>query len=139
MRAQLDEIEKNLVQFSPRMLQTDLADDQSISLAAAAPSLHLSPPRSAQFPVIDIFPPTPRLPHYPPELVQFGLSRLRVASSWTNVGPQFLTTVEDNEFTENPFGQGFLCLAYILFVKGRFPERLADNAALSALHLTFST
>ncbi|KAJ7144861.1 hypothetical protein C8R43DRAFT_1013355 [Mycena crocata] len=72
MRAQLDEIEKNLAQFSPRILKTDLAEEQAMSLASAASSPHLSPPGSAQFPTrtmassnADVFPPTPRLPNHP--------------------------------------------------------------------------
>ncbi|KAJ7146233.1 hypothetical protein C8R44DRAFT_756922 [Mycena epipterygia] len=67
MRAQLDEIERNLAQFSPRILKTDLAEEQTISMTAAS-SPHLSPLGSAQFPAIlnsDVFPPTPRLPQHP--------------------------------------------------------------------------
>ncbi|KAJ6623125.1 hypothetical protein B0H10DRAFT_2011281 [Mycena sp. CBHHK59/15] len=68
MSAQLDEIEKNLVQFSPRKLKTDLEAEQALSLAAVSAAPHLSPPGSAQFRAIsnaDVFPPTPRLPHHP--------------------------------------------------------------------------
>ncbi|KAJ7492167.1 hypothetical protein FB451DRAFT_1501852 [Mycena latifolia] len=68
MRAQLDEIEKHLAQFSPRKLKTDLAEEQTLSLAAAASAPHLSPLGSAQLPAIsnaDVFPPTPRLPNHP--------------------------------------------------------------------------
>ncbi|KAJ7805202.1 hypothetical protein B0H14DRAFT_2881325 [Mycena olivaceomarginata] len=72
MRAQLDEIEKNLAQFSPRILRTDL----SPSFSTAASSPNMSPPASAQYapmpsspftPVSnrEVFPPTPRLPNHP--------------------------------------------------------------------------
>ncbi|KAF7347430.1 hypothetical protein MVEN_01498900 [Mycena venus] len=82
MRAQLDEIEKTLAQFSPRMLRTDLEEQPMPSLATAASSPSLSPPNSSgsgafgQYPPMpssafmpvsnaDVFPPTPRLPHHP--------------------------------------------------------------------------
>ncbi|KAK7063827.1 hypothetical protein R3P38DRAFT_2820618 [Favolaschia claudopus] len=88
MRAQLDEIEKNLAQFSPRMLRTDLdSDSPAPSFGAAARSPSLSPPGSSTngyfangngkgyspmpsspfMPVsnADVFPPTPKLPNHP--------------------------------------------------------------------------
>ncbi|KAG5645349.1 hypothetical protein DXG03_006411 [Asterophora parasitica] len=63
MRAQLDEIERTLAQLSPRMLQTDLAEEQSIHLASLSPSKSqtLSPGTLNG----DYFPPSPRLPHHP--------------------------------------------------------------------------
>ncbi|KAF8204360.1 hypothetical protein K438DRAFT_1819703 [Mycena galopus ATCC 62051] len=47
MRAQLDEIEKNLAQFSPRMLRTDLEDQQMPTFTTASSSPNLSPPGSS--------------------------------------------------------------------------------------------
>nr|GAT44118.1 predicted protein [Mycena chlorophos] len=79
MRAQLDEIEKNLAQFSPRQLQSELSphDRQKLTLAHLATSPTLSPPRFSPQSAIspsevfralsnsDVFPPTPRLPEHP--------------------------------------------------------------------------
>ncbi|KAF7307403.1 hypothetical protein MIND_00534500 [Mycena indigotica] len=78
MRAQLDEIEKNLAQFSPRQLKTELLEDsQKLTLAQIATSPTLSPPRFSPQSAIspsevfralsnaDVFPPTPRLPEDP--------------------------------------------------------------------------
>ncbi|KAJ7070591.1 hypothetical protein C8F01DRAFT_1106976 [Mycena amicta] len=78
MRAQLDEIEKNLAQFSPRKLKSELMeDDQQLTLTQLAISPSLSPPRFSPQSAIsptevfralsnsDVFPPTPRLPQHP--------------------------------------------------------------------------
>ncbi|KAJ7103080.1 hypothetical protein B0H15DRAFT_192261 [Mycena belliarum] len=63
MRAQLDQIEKNLAQFSPRKLS-----DSGTPVVSPATSPHLVPPGPAPYPPVsnaDVFPPTPRLPHHP--------------------------------------------------------------------------
>ncbi|KAJ7201272.1 hypothetical protein GGX14DRAFT_656111, partial [Mycena pura] len=80
LRAQLDEIEKNLVQFSPRKLKSEIEmeEEQTFSIGQAAHSPHLSPPGLSSpgsalsntdvFRALsnsDVFPPTPRLPQYP--------------------------------------------------------------------------
>ncbi|KAJ7750275.1 hypothetical protein B0H16DRAFT_1419936 [Mycena metata] len=76
MHAQLNEIEKNLAQFSPRKLRTEL-DDESPGFSFGQASPHLSPAgrgfasqtqgQYARAPVsnADVFPPTPRLPNHP--------------------------------------------------------------------------
>ncbi|KAJ7123212.1 hypothetical protein C8R46DRAFT_1253314, partial [Mycena filopes] len=85
MHAQLNEIEKNLAQFSPRRLKSELAqfsprqqhkseleeEEPGFSFGQASP--HLSPSgrggfaQQAQRALLnaDVFPPTPRLPHHP--------------------------------------------------------------------------
>ncbi|KAJ7016829.1 hypothetical protein C8F04DRAFT_1201450, partial [Mycena alexandri] len=81
MHAQLNEIEKNLAQFSPRKLKTDLGPgDESPGFSFGQASPHLSPsgrgfaytpPQTqtqfARAPLsnADVFPPTPRLPNHP--------------------------------------------------------------------------
>ncbi|KAF7302992.1 hypothetical protein MKEN_01262100 [Mycena kentingensis (nom. inval.)] len=78
MRAQLDEIEKNLAQFSPRKLKSEtLEEDQTLHLNTLASSPTLSPPKFSPQSAIspsevfqalsnsDVFPPTPRLPQHP--------------------------------------------------------------------------
>ncbi|CAK5264749.1 unnamed protein product, partial [Mycena citricolor] len=60
LHAQLDEIERNLAQFSPRKLKSELEDEQSLSLARIASQPTLSP----QLNNSDVLPPTPRLASY---------------------------------------------------------------------------
>ncbi|KAG6814002.1 hypothetical protein H0H92_004495 [Tricholoma furcatifolium] len=61
MRAQLDEIERTMAQFSPRILQTDLADEQQYLPFSPSNSLTLSPGNLNA----DHYPPSPRLPSHP--------------------------------------------------------------------------
>lgn len=54
MKAQLDEIERTMAQLSPRMLSTELEDEDSFGGSSSNNSLSLSPGK------LNIFPPTPR-------------------------------------------------------------------------------
>ncbi|KAG6911355.1 hypothetical protein DXG01_001026 [Tephrocybe rancida] len=61
MRAQLDEIERTMAQLSPRILQTDLADEQTYLPLSPSNSMTLSPGKMNA----DYYPPSPRLPQHP--------------------------------------------------------------------------
>ncbi|GLB35744.1 hypothetical protein LshimejAT787_0300320 [Lyophyllum shimeji] len=60
MKAQLDEIERTMAQLSPRILQADLADEDSHHMPSLSPnSFTLSPGK------LHHLPPSPRLPQHP--------------------------------------------------------------------------
>ncbi|KAG6842395.1 hypothetical protein C0991_007525 [Blastosporella zonata] len=62
MMAQLDEIERTMAQFSPRMLSADLADEHQTYLPLSPNnSMTLSPGKMNA----DYYPPSPRLPQHP--------------------------------------------------------------------------
>ncbi|KAJ3507423.1 hypothetical protein NLJ89_g6314 [Agrocybe chaxingu] len=70
LRAQLDEIERTMAQLSPRMLKTDLEEEQSFSFHSANLSTSSSPTKLTLSPGSarrDFFPPLspPRLPRHP--------------------------------------------------------------------------
>ncbi|KAF9469706.1 hypothetical protein BDZ94DRAFT_1243073, partial [Collybia nuda] len=64
MRAQLDEIERTMAQLSPRILQVDLEEEQSMFMSSTLSpnnSVTLSPGMMNG----DFYPPSPRLPQHP--------------------------------------------------------------------------
>ncbi|KAJ6523617.1 hypothetical protein B0H19DRAFT_1276922 [Mycena capillaripes] len=138
MRAQLDEIEKNLAQFSPRMLRTELEEQQIMSIGTAASSPSLSPPGSAQFPPLshmqtmnmprsnaDVFPPTPRLPTHPHvEEEESDSEDLSQQAAWPAVP---YTSLPDRPIHSPPGGAGAQHL----------PPQLAVNGVSAAMPKRF--
>ncbi|KAJ7733583.1 hypothetical protein DFH07DRAFT_894216 [Mycena maculata] len=129
MRAQLDEIEKNLQQFSPQKLKTDpdFRDAQSLPLSSPS-SPHLSPPGSGKFPVYnaDVFPPTPRLPSHPdihPEAEDSDSDDLSQQAAWPAVP---FTSLPDR--TGNSTGERSPPQLAVNGVSATMPKRFRSNS-----------
>ncbi|KAJ6601362.1 hypothetical protein DFH09DRAFT_1490610 [Mycena vulgaris] len=148
MRRQLDEIEKNLAQFSPRRLKTDLDLEEEQQVSFASP--HLSPLGSAGMNAhmnntatyvrtnADVFPPTPRLPHHPdvhPEAEEDdeGSDDLSQQAAWPAVP---FTSLPDRP---SPVGERAPPQLAVNGVSAAMPRRFRSNTASSSRGSTAST
>ncbi|KAJ6520316.1 hypothetical protein C8R45DRAFT_1066705 [Mycena sanguinolenta] len=136
MRAQLDEIEKNLAQFSPRMLRTDLESPTSSPPGSSFSASGQYPPMpsSAFMPMsnADVFPPTPRLPIHPdaPENDEEGSDSddLSQQAAWPAVP---YTTLGDRP-APSPSGQHFPPQLAVNGVSASMPKGFRPNTTTSS-------